>query len=474
MVIAMTARRVRPWRSGAATQAFAPRLEGQEMDTEGIGQASTRRGVVRGMAGGGVGWAALLAACGTGGDQPSQASAPQVTITYLTDWNGGTRADWVKAAPPKFTEENPRIQVQVEIAASSSSEFADSVVARAAAGTLPDTMLSLGDVPQRLVRGGAMKDISPVLKSLKVKMQDVVYVPSTIQVDGKQYGMPFQFNLWSLVVNKTLFKQNGAALPTVTTTYPQLVTELQKIARPADGIYGIETQKAAWVWFPYIWAWGGEPVSRDGKKTTLDQPAAIEGLQFYVDLMTRLGVATPLDASGAGPKGVSFAAGNLAVANANAPGAGFDKQIDGRFEWDVIWNPLGPKTNSRGVFVTDKPNMVTAAAAQRGHFDQAVQFVVWTAGKTAQQLVLEIGTNSWPVSRAVLGSAKYLAGPPASAKILLDMAPNFKDPLIGLGYLEWRDQAITPAMIPAFANQKSVQDAAKEATRMGDLVLARY
>jgi ABC-type glycerol-3-phosphate transport system substrate-binding protein len=425
------------------------------------------------MAGSVAGWAAVSAAC-SGRTQPSQATAPQVTITYLTDWNGGTRAEWIKAAPPKFSEEFSRIQVQVEVAASSSSEFADSVVARASAGTLPDTILSLGDVPQRLVRGGAMKDIAPVLKSLKVAMQDVVYVPSTIQVDGKQYGMPFQFNLWCLVVNKTLFKQNGAALPTATTTYPQLVTELQKIARPAEGIYGIETQKAAWVWFPYVWAWGGEPISRDGKKTTLDQPAAVEGLQFYVDMMTRLGVATPLDASGAGVKGVSFAAGNLAIANANAPGAGFDKSIEGRFEWDVIWNPLGPKTSTRGVFVTDKPNMVTAAAAQRGRFEQAVQFAVWTAGKTAQQLVLDIGTNSWPVSRAVLASAKYQAGPPAGAKILLDMAPAFKDPLIGLGYLEWRDQAITPAMVPAFANQKSVQDAAKDATRMGDLVLGRY
>ena len=45
---------------------------------------------------------------------------------------------------------------------------------------------------------------------------------------------------------------------------------------------------------------------------------------------------------------------------------------------------------------------------------------------------------------------------------------------IFLGWLEWRDKALVPAMTPAFANRQTVQEAAKEAVRQGDLVINKY
>ena len=431
---------------------------------------STRRRVLLGAAL--AGSALPLAACGTG--QQSGAPAPAVgpaSLRYFTDWSGGTRADWVKTALPKFTEENPGITVTAE---SSQSDAKEAVLANAAAGTLSDVVLGGGDIPHHLAKAGALSEVTPSLKNQRVKMDDVVWIPSTIQVKGKQYGMPFQWNYWTRVVNKTLFRQAGVPLPTEKTTWPQLAEAAQRISKPDQDIYGIETGTSLWHWFPTVWAYGGEAISPDQRKTLLDQPAAIEGLQFYADLMNRLRAATPMDAKGAFATPARFNNGNVAIAHANAPGKGLDTQVGGKFEWDVMYLPLGPKTNKRSVFVSEQPNIVTTAAAKQNRLEQAVKFVVWTSmSKTAQELLLDIGTNSWPTSKAVLNSPKYLAGPPSSVKIMVDMIKDFKDPQIFAGWLEWRAE-LSNALNPAFAGQQAMATAAREAVRAGDVILNKY
>jgi ABC-type glycerol-3-phosphate transport system substrate-binding protein len=139
-----------------------------------------------------------------------------------------------------------------------------------------------------------------------------------------------------------------------------------------------------------------------------------------------------------------------------------------------MYLPVGPKTGKRSVFVSEQPNIVTTTAATQNRLEQAVTFVVWSArAKTAQELLLDVGTNSWPTSRAVLNSPKYLAGPPASVKVMVDMIRDFKDPQIFAGWLEWRAE-VSNALNPAFAGQQSVATAAREAVRAGDVVLNKY
>ena len=290
---------------------------------------------------------------------------------------------------------------------------------------------------------------------------------------GKQYGMPFQFGPILMMINKTMFKAAGAELPDDKTDYNKLLEALRKIARPAENVWGAAFNNAHTNWLPFVWSWGAERWTGDLKKSTLDSPAALEGLQFFTDLMVRHRVAAPMDAKGALPAGVGFNNGNAAIAYATAPGRGQDRTVAGKFEWDIMYHPLGPKTGKRNVFVNDQSNTVTNAAVKRGVFDQAVRFVTWCAtSKTAQDLVVEIGPNATPVYKPVLNSQKFLAGPPSNQKAVVDMISAFHDPQIFIGWNEWRDE-VTNALTPAFAGQKSVQDGAKEAVRAGDVVLGK-
>ena len=439
---------------------------------EQIGTRGARWTRARVLSGGAVlAGGAVAAACAAPGAPPAAApSAREVTISYVTDWSGGARGEWVKAAVPRFTAENPKIQVRVD---NWGGEVTVVATANAAAGTLQDVMLGSNDIFIQLVRAGGMQDIAPVLRTLKVSMDDLISVPSTILYGGKQYGLPFQFGPIAMVLNKTLFRNAGAELPDERTTYPQLVDALRKVARPAENVYGFLSAAAFTVWLPFVWGWGGDRWTPDLKRSTIGDPAAVEGLQFYVDLMHRSHVATPIDAAGKTPQGVSFAAGNVAVAASTAPGKGMDREIAGKFEWDVMYHLIAPKTGKRNVFINDQANTVTATAAKNGVFEQAVRFVAWcSASKTAQDLVVEVGPNAMPVYKPVLNGPAYTAGPPAGQKIVPAQASAFRDPQIFIGWNDWRDDVVK-ALTPAFANQVAVQEAAREAARVGDLVLAK-
>jgi multiple sugar transport system substrate-binding protein len=433
----------------------------------------TRRRVVnRGVAlaaGSGV-----LAACEMpGGASAPAAAAKEVTISYVTDWSGTPRGDFLKAAVPRFQEENPKIKVQVD---NWGGEVTVVALANAAAGTLQDVLLNSNDVFINLVRAGDMKDITPVLKTLKVKMDDLINFPSTISYQGKQYGMPFQFGPIMMMINKTLFRNAGAALPTDKTTYPELLELLRKVSKPADKIYGISISGSpgGWGnWLPFVWGYGGDRWTADQKRSAIGDPGSIEGLQFFVDMMYRHEVATPIDEKGATPSGISFNSGNVAVSFATAPAVAQDRAVAGKFEWDLMYHPIGPRVNKRNVFANDQANVVTGSASKHGVFEQAVTFVSWlSASKTGQEMVVEIGPNAAPVLKSVVNGAKYLAGPPASMKLYGDQAAAFRDPQIFIGWNQWRDDVVA-ALLPAFANKKSVADAAKDAARAGDLVLAK-
>ena len=337
---------------------------------------NTRRRLIGAAALAGPG---ALAACGAPGTAPPAApERREVALSYVTGWSGGARGEYVAQAIQAFNQEHPGLTVRADAWV---GNVATAALASAAAGTLQDVMLNSNDVFLHLARAGGMPDLTPVLKAQRVSMGDLVQLPSTYTYRGKQHGLPFHLLVQSLVVNKTLLRQHGAPLPDGRTTFAQLLDAMRRVARPAENVYGYHTSGVAgnWAyWWPWVWGFGGDRWTPDLRRSRLGEPASIEGLQFYVDLMYRHGVATPLSDAGTPlPEGVAFASGNLAVAHTSSPGAALDREVGGRFEWDVMYHPLGPKTNKRHVFTNNQAHIVTSGAAGRGVVEQATRLAVW-------------------------------------------------------------------------------------------------
>jgi multiple sugar transport system substrate-binding protein len=435
-------------------------------------QQRTRRAGLRAAAHlGSAGAATAIGACAL----PGTASAPpptarDVTISYVTDWSGSPRGDFVKAAVPKFQEEYPHFKVQVD---NWGGEVTVVAAANAAAGTLQDTMLNSNDVFITLVRGGGWKEITPVLKTLKIKMDDLVYMPSTISYQGKQYGMPFQMGPILMMVNKTLFKTAGAPLPTDKTTYAELLESLRKVAKPAENVWGMSIggSPGSWgQWLPFVWGWGGERWSNDYKKTLLDQPAAMEGLQFFVDMMHRHQVCAPIDEKGATPSGVSFNNGNVAVGFATAPAAAQDRAVAGKFEWDLMYAPIWPKTGKRVVTRNDQPHVITSAAKKHDTVEESALFGAFLSDDFAQGLIAKMG-DSLPVYKKAADSDDFLPASRWKRKVITD---GFTYRRGDQGYEYWFAwySAVNPEMLKATNGEIAPLDAARNATRAGDQAIA--
>ena len=133
----------------------------------------------------------VLSACAAPGSETTPPpSTKEVTISYVSDWSASPRVDWIKVAIPRFTEENPKIKVPVDNWTGEVGVTAiANAIANAAAGTLQDVMPGANDVFITLIRGGAMKDIAPILTTQKWKMNDVFHLPGQCgQQDPVQAG----------------------------------------------------------------------------------------------------------------------------------------------------------------------------------------------------------------------------------------------------------------------------------------------
>src|SRR5690606_34354451 len=110
------------------------------------------------------------------------------------------------------------------------------------------------------------------------------------RVNGVLYGMPQTVSPAALMYNRALFDEAGVGYPQ-DWTWQDLVTEGRKLSRDFTGD-GVPDQ-FAWSyqnfshynrWPIFVWSNGGRVFSEDGSRMILDQPEAVEALEFYVDL----------------------------------------------------------------------------------------------------------------------------------------------------------------------------------------------
>ncbi|MBI3958382.1 MAG: extracellular solute-binding protein [Chloroflexi bacterium] len=234
-----------------------------------------------------------------------------------------------------------------------SGDLAELVYAQAAAGTLADVFFSadLFAVPF------AKNDVSLDLKAMAesdpdVDLDDVF--PAMLglgTVDNEIHFLPSGLDVVTMYYNKTLFEQAGAALPTDTWTWDdlitncKLITEMEQDENGNPKYWGLSN--ATWSWWATIYPWvvgyGGLILADD--KSTWSDPKTVEGLQAYADLWSKHNVAQPL---GLDVGGDSFQLGRAAIyTHIQALRTPIRTNVADKFEWDVQLMPLMPDGKHR-------------------------------------------------------------------------------------------------------------------------------
>ncbi|MGH2353125.1 MAG: extracellular solute-binding protein [Chloroflexota bacterium] len=311
----------------------------------------TRRGFVRGALATG---AALLPACSAPGGQGT-AAAPQavekaavtkapVTVEYWTFWPAA-RLEIVQPHLPAFEQRTGYITANL----SQVSEFRAKLRTAIVGGTPPDA--SIGDVFSAALYGDqkVLLQLDPLLKRDGIDLQRDYVLNGFEHWCDRAYAFPLDGFSMALVYNKSMFRERGVPDPWDVQkgqwTWDDFVAALTKLTR--DEVVGFhpDNHQLARGYHPFIVANGGEYFDYDTMKYTLDQPQAIDAMEWIHTLavqrqvMTTQAVFTEMRKA---TSGEPFAAGWLGVIGddgAATAAPSVRKLIANRFEWDVVPYP---------------------------------------------------------------------------------------------------------------------------------------
>jgi multiple sugar transport system substrate-binding protein len=293
--------------------------------------------------------AALLPACGAlgggGADSaPQAAGKAPVTVEYWTFWPSA-RLDIVKPHLPAFEERTRYITA----ALSQVGDFRPKLRTAIVAGTPPDA--SIGDVFSAALYNDQKV---PLLLDTRLKRDRIDlrrdYVLNGFEHwCGRAYAFPLDGFSMALVYNRSMFRERGVPDPWDAQqgrwTWDDFVSAATKLTR--DEVVGFhpDNHQLARGYHPFIAANGGEYFDYGSMKYTLDQPPAIEAVEWLHTLAVRRGVMTT-QAVFNGLRQVTanepFAGGKLGILGddgATTATPAVRGLIGDRFEWDVAPYP---------------------------------------------------------------------------------------------------------------------------------------
>jgi multiple sugar transport system substrate-binding protein len=173
----------------------------------------------------------------------------------------------------------------------------------------------------------------------------------TFRYKGALHGIPRDNDTKVVYVNLDMLKEAGLAVPKAGWTWQDLTDYARKLTkRDTNGNttrYGYAFELNQW-WKLWVWQNGGEiydsfTAPQPPSRVLVNSPEAIEGVQFFADLINKEKVAPPVDLMDSGDKIAGlFAQGKLAMAFGNhAVVPNFSAVKD--LKWDVVPLPKGKK-----------------------------------------------------------------------------------------------------------------------------------
>lgn len=268
----------------------------------------TRRGMLAGTVTAALGTGAL-SSCATSFPGPpiatQEAAGPVVVWAHPAfNWRDAVGGEIMADTMAK----HPKLQITIEtITDGSSIVRAQKLVAAAAAGTAPDiTHVGTGDV-QGLGKAGVILPVDRFLKASRVVSQADLWpvIVRDLTWQGQQYGMPWGPDLGVMLVNSGAMRAAGLDPEKPATTWDDFAEQVRRLyrevepGRPARTAFHPLRGQSATQWLIPFWQQGGELLSPDGTKVTLNNELGIAALQWVDQVVKAQGGYTALESVGA-------------------------------------------------------------------------------------------------------------------------------------------------------------------------------
>jgi multiple sugar transport system substrate-binding protein len=325
------------------------------------------------------------------------------------------------------------------------AEYRRRLAADFSAGTAPDVMLLNYRRFATFAGQGGLQPLDEFLSQSSLEEEDFFTpVIDAFRYAGHLWCIPQ--NMSSLVVyyNQDLFEAVGLPYPAKGWTWEAFLAAAQRLTVDRDGDgrpeqYGAGIEPTLNRLAPFIWQAGGELVDDNQNPTrlTLDSPAALAGLEWFVSLQTVHGVVPDGLAQSAQTNESRFLSGTLAMYFNSRRGVPTYRTIR-NFNWDVAPLPRG----SRQAGILHSDGYCMAASSRKK--EAAWRFIEFANSTTGQELLARTG-RTVPSLRAVAESPVFLelAEQPAHSRVFLDAIETIR-------------------AVPVTANWPAVEDTASQ------------
>ncbi|WP_440085985.1 ABC transporter substrate-binding protein [Streptosporangium sp. LJ11] len=406
--------------------------------------------------------ALTLSACGGTTSETADPGTGKIQLTYAIFSTDQQPA--MEKVVDAFEKGNPGIDVAVQVIPW--TDYWTTLQNSAAGGTGPDVAWMLGSKIAPYVDGGAIQPLDEAISAsgtaLKAYPQQLLPL---FERDGKTYALPKDFDTIGLWYNKALFDAAKLPYPNADWTWDDVVKNAKALTDGDKGVYGIAAPVEAQAgYYNTIHQAGGHVISPDGKSSGFGQPASIDGLRFWTDLI-KSGSSPDLKSLSDTEAVAQFMGGKIAMyysgsfyAHRFAQDAYTSKNVD------VTELPAGVKE------ATVINGLGNVALASSKHPQEAAKLAVFLSGEQASRIQSETGT--------VLGSytgtqqAWVEAAPQFNLKAFLDQLPNAVVYPVSKNTDAWSSRE-GELLTPAWNGEQPVEEAAKALATAMDEALAQ-
>ncbi|CAL9630927.1 ABC transporter substrate-binding protein [Streptomyces sp. enrichment culture] len=229
--------------------------------------------------------ALALTACGGNTDE-SAGGKTRITVNCMPPKSAKTDRAFFEEDVAAFEKQNPDIDVVPHDAFP--CQDPKTFDAKLAGGQMEDVFYTYFTDARHVVDINQAADLTPYVKELKSYGTLQKQLRDIYTVDGKVYGIPRTGYSMGLIYNRALFEKAGLDPDKPPATWAEVRTAAKKIAGLGGGTVGYADYSAqnqgGWHFTAELYSQGGEVVSADGEKATVDTPEGRAVLQTLHDM----------------------------------------------------------------------------------------------------------------------------------------------------------------------------------------------